>query len=281
MDVTIEKDLVYGEASGEELKLDLARPDSGRGPFPLIVWIHGGGWQGGEKESHHWALQRWAPLGYVVATVDYRKAPLHKFPAQVEDVKCAVRYLRAHACQWDIDPQRVAAVGDSAGGHLALMLGLMNPEDGLEGSGGYSDQSSKVQSVVNYFGVTDFIHWELNRVGEILIKQGTGRDLNALIEDVLGTSDRDSAWVAQASPVTYVDPLDPPVLTFQGTRDYLVPQRQAEILHQALKQAGVEEELVLVHRGGHGFSPEDMEVTVKKAEEFLDRHLRQGYGSEE
>jgi len=259
----IQRDIVYGKVDGVNLKLDLAKPPTGDGPFPLVVCIHGGAWRMGNKAGYHKKIADFAKGGYVAATVEYRFCPQHKFPAQIEDVKCAVRFLRAHAKEYKIDPAKVAALGDSAGGHLSLLLGLMDPADGLEGNGGSPDQSSKVQAVVNYYGPTDFT---MPGVWSPLVLAWMG--------DFLGTKDEKSPVVAQASPITYVNKGDPPVLTFQGTLDPLVPVDQAKRLHETLKKAGVTEHLEIIEGGGHGFGGANNERTLKMTREFLDRHLK-------
>jgi acetyl esterase/lipase len=265
-DVPIQKDIVYGKAGGEELKLDLARPAKGEGPFPLVVCLHGGAWQLGHRSAQHPRLRLLAGHGYVAATVGYRLAPKHPFPAQIEDARAAVRFLRAHAKDYNIDPSRVAAVGDSAGGHLALLLGLMDAKD---------DPPSKAQAVVNYFGPTDLRTWSATPQGDAILKAAVkGKDTNALLKDLLGTTDRKAAVTAKASPLTYVDAKDPPVLTFQGTADPLVPAEQAKALHEALKKAGVVERLVLLEGAGHGWGGKDKERTDRLMLEFLDKHLK-------
>jgi alpha/beta hydrolase fold len=220
----VEKDIVYGKGGEEELRLDLARPAEGKGPFPLVVCIHGGAWRAGIKAAHHPTIRLLAEKGYVAATVQYRLAPKAAFPAQVEDVKCAVRFLRANAKKYDIDPTRVAALGDSAGGHLSLLLGLMDASDGLEGKGGHADQPSKVQAVVNYFGPTDLSAWAPTKLGDDLLKFGLNRDGNGILTDFLGTADRKAAIMKKASPVTYIDAKDPPILE-RSTRWFPISRR--------------------------------------------------------
>jgi acetyl esterase/lipase len=178
-------------------------------------------------------------------------------------VKCAVRYLRSKAKELKIDPERVAAIGYSAGGHLSLMLGLMDPSDGLDSAGGNEGFSSKVQAVVNYFGPTDFTKPDMgeNPVGK------------KLVTDFMGTTDLTSPLFKQASPITYINKGDPPIITFQGTADPLVPAAQAKTLHALLKEKGVEEHLELIENGGHGFAGEANQKTVKMMEEFLKQHL--------
>jgi len=267
---TIQKDILY-KGDGD-LKLDLAQP-KGEGPFPLVVCIHGGAWQFGNRTAHHRTIHLLARHGYVAASVQYRLTPKHPFPAQVEDVKGAVRFLRAHARKYHIDPSRVGALGDSAGGHLALLLGLMDPKDGLEGKG-HADQASKVQAVVNYYGPTDLATWAPSKTGDALLKRGTGKSGDELLRDLVGTADRKDPKMKTASPISYVDAKDAPVLTFQGTADPLVLPQQARLLHAALKKAGVEEHLELLEGAGHGWSGDKRERTDRLMLAFFDRHLK-------
>jgi acetyl esterase/lipase len=262
MPFPIEKDVVYAKVDGVDLHLDLVRPPKGDGPFPLIVCIHGGGWAGGNKAGYHRRLCDFATRGYVAATVQYRFAPKYPFPAQVEDVKCAVRYLRSRAKELKIDPNKVAAMGDSAGGHLSLMLGMMDPADGLEGNGGHADQSSKVQAVVNYYGPTDFTaNHNFNAVAR------------ALVTAFLNTANKQDPVVAKASPATYITKGDAAVLTFHGTNDLLVPLDQAKVLHEALRKAEVPERIEIIEGGGHGFQGPARDRTHQITYEFLDQYL--------
>ena len=259
----VKLDVVYGKADEVDLHLDLAVPEKGDGPFPLIVCIHGGAWRGGSKAGYRPLIKALAEKGYVAAAVEYRFVPKYKFPAQIEDVKCAVRYLRAHAKELKIDSNKVGAIGDSAGGHLSLLLGLMDAKDGLEGSGGNPGQSSKVQAVVNLYGPTDFTApgpWNPVATG--------------LVADFLGTSDSKSAVAIQASPITYIDKDDPPILTFHGSADPLVPLDQAKRLHEALKKAGVTEQLEIIEGAGHGWQGKDHEHSDRMMLEFFDRYLK-------
>jgi acetyl esterase/lipase len=262
-DPALRQDVIYGHAGDADLKLDLAVPAAGSGPFPIIVFIHGGGWSAGSKAQYDQAIVGSAGQGYVAASIDYRFAPRFPFPAQIEDAKCAVRYLRAHAKELDADPTRIAAVGDSAGGHLALLLGLMDAQDGLEGGGGWPEQPSKVQVVVNYYGPADLR----------TIKEDNPAVVD-LVAGLLGTADLHSAIAAQASPLVYIDSHDAPVLTLHGAKDTLVPLDQSRRLHDALKLAGVEEHLEVFADAGHGFGGQDAERALLLTREFLDRHLK-------
>jgi acetyl esterase/lipase len=166
-EVVVEENITYGKAGDTELKLDLARPQ-GEGPFPAIVFIHGGGWSGGSRQAYRGQIQEAAKRGYVAATISYRlmkfdekkkqtttAAPI--FPAQIHDAKAAIRWVRANAKKYHVDPDRIGVTGGSAGGHLSLLVGLTDPASGLEGESGNPEQSSRVQAVVNYFGPTDMV----------------------------------------------------------------------------------------------------------------------------
>jgi acetyl esterase/lipase len=272
--VATEYDVVYGKGGDADLKLDLARPAVGAGPFPLLLWIHGGAWCAGNKADLRLPIREFAKRGYVCASVGYRLAPKDRFPAQIEDVKCALRFLRSKAADLRIDPDRVGAVGFSAGGHLALLMGLTSPADGLEGSGGHADKAGRVQAVVNFYGPTDLPAFTLGGEDAKTFRAAIGTDVDGLYLKFLGTADRTAEIMRRASPVGYVDASDPPVLTLHGTKDPIVPADQARRLHEALRKAGVTERLELIEGAGHGWGGADLDRSVRITLEFLDRHLR-------
>lgn len=256
-----ELNVEYGTGAGEPLRLDLYAPKSLEQPTAAIVCIHGGGWYSGSKESFGDLAKYFAQHGYVAVTVQYRFAPKHRFPAQVEDVQCAVRWLRANAERYHIDPARIGAIGGSAGGHLALMLGLLNPADGMQGDGGNGDQPSKVQAVVNFFGPVDLARDEWPPVTEKM-----------LVEFLAGKRSEIPDRYVAASPIHYIDAGDPPVLTFHGTKDPLVPYHQAELLHEALQAAGVFSQLESRPGQGHDFGT-DFRERLKLSLEFFDKQI--------
>ena len=267
----LEQGIVYGQGGDVDLELDLARPATGDGPFPAIVFIHGGGWQGGSRTGYLDEARRAAEHGYVAVTVTYRLTnllvdgkPKYLFPEQVHDVKCAVRWVRAHAAQYHVDPERIGVTGGSAGGHLSLMVGLADSSAGLEGNGGYADQSSRVQAVVNYFGPTELAScYESNETAADAI----GAFLGGPPQD---EADRYKA----ASPVTYVDRDDPPILTLHGSQDGIVPAEQAKLLDAKMKQAGAPHTLVILEGQPHGFR-DDADVVARAAMyAFFDKHLK-------
>lgn len=239
----IERDLVIGSAGGEKLHLDFLRPAAGDGPFPLIVFIHGGGWRGGHRSETHGLMQGASKFGYASAAIQYRFAPKHRFPAQWEDVQLAFQYLRKEAEKLQIDPERIVVVGGSAGGHLALLAGLHKNERG--------ERLPGIRGIVNLCGPTDLVHVKIPDDGNAAMKKAAGVTVDELIDALLGTNDRNAEIAKRASPVTYIDKKAPPVLTIHGAQDNIVPAEQANILHTALKEAGVKENLILLEGVGH------------------------------
>jgi len=273
-EITVEKDLIYGKAGETELKLDLARPAEGNGPFPAIVFIHGGGWFGGNRAGYHAAIEDAARRGYVAVTISYRlmqfdmkeketataKLP---FPTQIHDAKAAVRWVRANAEKYHVDPQRIGVTGGSAGGHLSLLVGLTDADAKLEGDSGNADQSSRVQAVVNVYGPTEMATCYEHSSVAWIFRLFLG-----------GTPDEAAANYALASPVTYISKDDPAVLTLHGDRDELVPVQQAELLDEKMKAAGVNHTLVVLKGQGHGFNGESAVQAVTASWEFFDKHLK-------
>jgi acetyl esterase/lipase len=261
--VTFHRNLEYGTGGGEPLKLDLALPEKSDKPLPVIVMIHGGGWRGGSKDGHIQHIFNFAQQGYASATVQYRFAPKHKFPAQMEDVKCAVRYLRANAEKYNLNKDHFGAIGFSAGAHLSMLLGTMGKDDGMEGDGGHADQSSQVQVVVAFFGPTD------------LMADDIPKDVIFMIDDLVGAkkSDKPELRVA-ASPITYVTKGDAPTLIYQGTKDRLVPHTQAYKMADALTKAGVPGRVELLLGADHGWGGNELLHTLKGTQAFFDEHLK-------
>lgn len=237
--------MTYCTIEEHALKMDVYYPTSD-GPWPGVIFVHGGGWTEGDK----------APLpmvptahGYLVVSINYRMYPAFRFPAMIEDVKCAIRFLRAHAADYNLDPERIAVIGHSAGGHLAALAGLVDERAGWD-VGPYQEQSSRVQAVVEMSGPTD-----LNgRFPEVV---------EELKVNVFGVEQ-----FISASPVTYARPDAPPFLIIHGEKDGVVPVEQAYRLHEALRKVGASSELVILQNAGHGFEPVDG-VPVPSLEEAL------------
>lgn len=255
--------VVYGHTGEVDLQLDLAQPSDGdSGPYPCIVIMHGGAWRAGNRTIHDDLARQLAARGYVAATISYRLCPQYVFPAQVEDAKCAVRFLRAHADEYNIDPDHFGAIGFSAGAHLAMMLGALDADEGMEGDGGWTGQPSKVQAVVSFFGPTDFI---------TELPEGSSK----LVVDFLGgtAQEKPDAYRA-ASPLSHVNRGDAPMLLFQGTRDNLVPWQQATRMAEALTKAGVPGRVELLVGQGHGWMGPDLLRTLQEGVTFFDDHLK-------
>jgi acetyl esterase/lipase len=261
--LTIDQDLAYSKPGSRELKLDIARPAEGDGPFPAVLVIHGGAWRQGNKADVRPILPQFVEHGYVAVSPEYRFCPQDAFPAQIHDVKAAVRWLKVNAKKYRIDPDRIGAMGFSAGGHLSLMLGLTTPNDGLEGDVSAGAPDSRVKAVVNYFGPTDLAAKDIPDICKPWVK------------DFLGGSPQDRPdAAAKASPLTFVSKDDAPVLTFQGTKDSLVPYTQAIKLAEAMNSAGVPGRVELILGADHGWGGAEMARTVNETFGFLDRYLK-------
>ncbi len=274
----IREDVEYGKCAGETLILDIARPKESSEKLPAILLIHGGGWQAGNKKMLRPMIQDFARHGYVAMTVGYRLAPKHRTPAQIEDCKCAVRWVRAHAEEFGIDPNRIGAMGMSAGAHLSMLLGVMDSSDGQEGEGGWGDQSSKVQCVVSYFGPTDLTKRDLS---DSPAKNDVSEDVaRTILTNFVGGRPEDHAEkLRNVSPIVYVNPGDAPMLLFQGTKDNLVPYDQAFEMCTALTNAGIEGRVEFILGAKHGWGGAEMKRTQKAALEFFDDHLKNSKGA--
>lgn len=263
-EVKVEKDIVYGKGGDVDLKLDLAMPKEGDGPFPAVVCIHGGGWRAGSRQSLGKLTELLAEKGFVAVTVSYRLAPAAKFPAQIEDCKAAVRWLRANAKKYHIDPERIGCTGFSAGGHLVCLLGCTTKDDGLEGAGGNADQPSGVKAVVSFFGPTD-----------LTAKTWTDDAEKTFFIPFLGDTFANKPDVyKKASPVTYVKKGAPPFLFFHGTEDKLVDVKQSRILCDKLKDAGVSAKVVELEGAGHGWGDPKLKQTIEQMQEFFAEQLK-------
>lgn len=261
-EIDFRPEVEYGTGGGKKLRLHLALPKSGEERRPGLLFIHGGGWAAGSRDDLKNQIQYAARHGYVAVSVGYRLAPQDPFPAQIEDVKCAVRWLRAHAEEFKLDPDRLGAIGFSAGAHLAMMLGVMDKGDGLEGEGGWADQPSKVQAVVAYFGPTNF-DVELPPVSRGIVKHFIGFERSERLD-----------LYKQASPISYVNKGDAPMLLYQGTEDVLVPYDQAWMMAQALTKAKVPGRVELMLGVNHGWNGEELSRTERESMDFFAKWLK-------
>ena len=215
-----------------------------------------------------------AKRGYVAATISYRLMKFDEakketttatpiFPAQIHDAKAAIRWMRANAAKYHVDPSRIGVTGGSAGGHLSLLVGLTDAKSNLEGDGGNPDHSSRVQAVVNVFGPTDMAACHKTSSVAWIFRLFMG-----------GTPDEAAETYKAASPITYVSEDDPPVLTLHGDRDALVPIEQATTLDEKMKAAGASHTLMIFERQGHGFGGEHAINSVTAMWKFFDQHLK-------
>ena len=234
-------DVIFGKGGSHDLHALIESPKNAAHPVPAIIWIHGGGWHTGTYRVG--MVGKIAQRGYFAASIEYRLDDEAKWPAQIEDCKCAVRWLRANAATYNIDPNRIGVWGGSAGGHLAACLGTMADVKEFEGDGGWPGVSSAVQAVVDCYGPTDFTHRGTYSMQAILITQG-----------LFGVPyDQNPALWKSGSPLDFVAAGDAPVLMIHGDADRLVPLAQSQVFAAALTKAGVPNQLLVVHNGGHGF----------------------------
>ena len=249
--IAVEMDVVYAVVDGHELKLDIAVPRNLAAPAPAIMDIQGGAWR--QVLNTVEDAKFWAGYGFVGVSITHRTSDIAIFPAAVHDCKAAVRWLRANAEKYNIDPEKIGVTGFSSGGHLAALLGTSGGDPYLEGRVGNPGYSSRVQAVVDHFGPTDFM-----RMNE---RKYVASEMDHFAPDspeslFLGGPLKERAELARlASPLTYVDSGDPPMLIAHGENDRLVPMEQSEILHEALKKAGVPVEFIRVKNADHMYRP--------------------------
>jgi acetyl esterase/lipase len=260
----VENNIEYANPDNQHLMVNMARPKTGEGPFPAILCIHGGGFRAGTREGYDGLIRQFARRGYVAVTVTYRLAPRYPFPAAIYDVKAAVRWLRANAAKYHIDPARIGATGGSAGGHLAQFLGVTSDVKEFEGDEGNLDKSSTVAVVVNYYGPSDFTK-----------SYGKSVDAAEVLPLFLG-GDLQQARQRHilSSPLYWVTPHAAPTLCVHGTKDNYVAYEQATWLVDRLKAAGVEAELLTLEGAGHGFAGEDARKADEAMFAFFDSHLK-------
>ena len=262
---TVERDITYCTNDGIALKMDVHYPRAMSKPAPVAVYVHGGSWSSGSKSDSMGMtdVPELLARGYLVASVDYRYAPEWKFPAQIHDIKCAIRFLRANAAQFNLDPDRIGAWGHSAGGHLVALLGTTDKRDGVEGSGEYSDQSSRVQAAVDMCGRADLHGMPADKAKSVF---GAPNDASDILDN--------------ASPIKFVSKDDSPFLILHGDGDTMVPLRVSQMLAERLQAVGVPVTLVVVRNADHSFNPEGGPMSPTRAEmtkiiaDFFDQYLR-------
>jgi len=244
-DIQVKKDILYARVAETDLKLDLHLPPKTQ-TGPLIVWIHGGAWRSGSKNEM--PLTDLVRDGCAAASVEYRLSTAAKFPAQVHDIKAAIRFLRSHARELQINADKIIVAGSSAGGHLAALVGVTNGNSDLEGDvANERGQSSSVQGIISFFGGSNLT---------TILAQSTPHGLDVRVpalELLLGGQPEQKAELARlASPVFHVDKNDPPLLLFHGDQDPQMPVNQALELNGKYQEAGCKVRLEIVHGAGHG-----------------------------
>ncbi len=266
-DQVVQRDLVYKHLNGQDLRLDLYSPPNAAGPLPVIVWIHGGGWSHGRKEDC--PAVRIVDEGYVVASINHRPATVAPFPAQIEDCKAAVRWLRANAAKYRLDPARIGVWGFSSGAHLAALLGTSGGVPELEGGGDNLNVSSRVQAVLAVSTPVDFLR--LYHDASTEPNEMSPKVLAAIKTLMGGPIEEHKALAIAASPLHYVTKDDPPFLIIHGEGDATVPVIQCHLLADALKTAGVEVILDVVPGRGHGAGGPKFDPEIKA---FFSQHLQ-------
>ena len=263
---SIEADVPYATSgTGEPLRLDLYLPE--KAGAPLIVWLHGGAWENGNKSAM--PLEPIIERGFAVASLDFSPASKARFPGQIHEIKAAIRFLRAEAKRYGYDASRIAIAGASSGAHLAAVVGTSNGMPELEGSlGDHRTESSEVHAIVSYFAATNLT---------TILAQSTPFGLNIrepALTRLLGAPPKEAEALAKlASPVFQVDRNDPPLLLLHGDQDPQMPINQSHELEGAYERAGLEANLIVVHGAAHGgdafYSPEN----VERVTSFLNAEL--------
>lgn len=263
--VEVHQDIAYANTDNPRQRLDLYLPKNRQGdkPLPIVAFIHGGGWQNGDKRGGYRQIASLVESGeYAGVSIGYRLSGEAIWPAQIHDCKAAIRWIRANAKKYNLDPEKIGVTGTSAGGHLVAMLGTSGGVSELEGTlGPHKDVSSNVTCVVDQFGPT-----------ELLAMGGWHNNADSPESRLVGGTIQEKKDAARnASPITYVTKDDPPILLLHGTDDPAVPYDQSKRLHVALEKAEAESLLVPVTGGGHGnFGNPEVQERMKQ---FFDKHL--------
>ncbi len=272
--IKMEKDIAYIEGGDEAQKLDIYLPETPSDkPLPLIVHIHGGGWRAGSKFPC--PVSAMVVKGYAVASVEYRFSQKAIFPAQIQDCQAAIRWLRAHVKQYNLDPDHLGAVGGSAGGHLSALVGTSGGKKAFPPIGGHLDESDRVQAVIDIYGPADFSTVvsqaaEDKNVKNIFAFNTPSDPYSSLI----GTQLDDKPKADAVSPMHYVSKDSPPFLILHGTHDTLVPYAQSVQFEAALKAQSVPVWLQTLPGSGHGGPAFGKPAVIQLMQTFFDKHLK-------
>ena len=260
MNYGVTGNIVYSTASGYDCKLDVYQRRNVTTPVPGLSNIHGGGWVGGTKEGNNVEILPYFALGFSVVNVEYRMARNAFAPGAVEDCRLALKWVIKNAKTYNFDTTKIVVTGGSAGGHLALMTGMLNFEAGFDATKDWDQEnpSMRVAAIINWFGITD--------VKDLL----SGENRQNYAVSWIGTQENGAKLAERVSPLSYVRKDLPPILSFHGTKDQLVPYAHATRLHAALDKAGVPNKLVTIPDGKHGgFTREQMIMCFTTIREFL------------
>ena len=270
-DISVLHDVVIGKGGGRDLHAEIAYPSAAVSPLPAVVYVHGGAWSGGSHKRPAVLLQL-AQAGYFAASIEYRLSGEAKWPAQIQDCRLAIRWLRANAAKYHVNPERIGVWGDSAGGHLAACLGTMAEVKEYEGDGGFPRVSSAVQAVIDFYGPTSLVATATDASG------GYPPNHMKPIEALFGVpyAENPELWKS-GSPLRYVKAGNPPMLLVHGDSDRTVHLAQSTMFAAALAKAGVPHQFLVVKNAGHGFPPLPHPVRVeidRTVYDFLAKYLK-------
>lgn len=273
-DVELLEGIVFGQGGGRDLKLDITRPRSSNGNLPVLLCIHGGGWTAGSRADMRQMMFGFSQAGVLCASVEYRLTPKDRFPAQIEDVKCAVRWLRANAEQYRIDQNRIAALGVSAGAHLAALLATTAGKTDLEGTGGNAGQSSAVSAAICFAGPYDLTLAHRSSDGQRPAERDTVRQLLPAL--LGGTPGEVPDMYRRASPITHASKSSPPMLLVHGAADPLVLVEQAEVFDAKLREAGASVQFLRLPDGTHDSFGSEPEKAMHAVADYVRKQLKVG-----
>lgn len=273
--VKAHRDLAYVENGHERQKLDLYLPEKSTGPLPVIIWVHGGGWQNGTKDGCPPLRGGYLEKGYAVASIGYRLSQHAVFPAQIEDCKAAIRWLRAHATEYGLDAKNFGVWGSSAGGHLVALIGTSGDVKAFD-VGANLEQSSRVQAVCDFYGPTDFSVFVTTPGYE---SHATAASPEAKL--IGGAVMENKEKAARVNPITYVTKDEPAFLIVHGDKDPTVPINQSQLLFEALKKTGVSVHFHTIHGAGHGGPGFNEAPVPEMVATFFDQTLKAKPGDPE